>query len=94
MQRKPCPELPRRAFSASVTSVRAGDTVVLKRGDGMRDLCETFSEEGILLDDPRTCPPRIAYALSVAAPFPSPSTFRAPAAVIVAAPAAGKSVLR
>ena len=39
-------------LSASVTPVRAGDTVVLKRGDGTRDLRETFSEEGILLTIP------------------------------------------
>ena len=40
------------ASAHQLRRVRAGDTVVLKRGDGMRDLCETFSEEGILLTIP------------------------------------------
>ena len=39
-------------LSASVTPVRAGDRVLLKRGDGMRDVDQTFDKEGVLIDIP------------------------------------------
>jgi hypothetical protein len=39
-------------LSASVTPVRAGDRIVLKRGEGQRDINESFDTDGILLTVP------------------------------------------
>jgi hypothetical protein len=38
--------------SASITPIRAGDRITLKRGEGMRDINETFDTDGILLTVP------------------------------------------
>jgi hypothetical protein len=50
-------------LNVSVTSVQAGDTVVLKRGDGLRDVVLTAKADGILLDAPIRARPEMLRTL-------------------------------
>jgi hypothetical protein len=50
-------------LSACVTRVQPGDRVVLKRGDGQRDISESFDKEGILLSIPVPARPEMLRGL-------------------------------
>ncbi len=57
-------------LSVCVTSVKAGDRVIVKRGGGMRDISETFAEDGVLLTAPVPARRELLAALRVARTVP------------------------